>query len=739
MTYSRTTPLRRLTAVCLLAALMATAVGAQGAPLLHGDPDNWQFSEKTNEMVFIGKEGQKDSRFVMPKTGVAGKLVELRIESDAKTVEIGNSTTNFSVNLFKGGNTTIKIDLREASPKIFVNGVEQPSMRGKLIRVTMDDQPSVAFMFQDMTYATVKIQVEEKPADKQDPAAAPAQETPAQPAATPQGTRPPGQIFQIDGQTPVPAPAAAPAPQQPAPGTVPQPGYVSGRYPRPNRTTTWTPAGTAATPAEIPVVGQPQVPPTIQQALQTAKKTVFRIQTRDDNRRDLAQGTGFIVGGDGVCLTNFHVVHGASSAAARFEGEYMDHEMELIDESPELDLALLRVKNMTAQPVPLLFEKNPPKEGDDVYAAGYPLGLGFSVNKGVVNGIRTLSDIPAELSTGLSKYAKTSKWIQTDCTLNHGNSGGPLVNKDGLVVGINTWGLAAGNNVYFSLLAPQADDFVKKVRTGDLTFAASVQKYGKYDARFGIISHKDLPHRDIKKNESLSNVVDASKQLLDNTVKTCPNCGGKKYGKRENSLTTRSYDGRAYTSTYTSTVMCPTCQAKGSVLGSEKSICERLDKVVTLLSKAKISEKESQNKLSDLMTNISKFSAVDFDVRSILTNHARAILAQDKIYDQPNPITGAGWVLLAFKDPESGVGTYFVGLDGTNKIVIMTNPILVDPASTPGGVVRGSTNMCVFGGICAGKFTNESAASPFMVLQDGFIVSAPTSNRWSGYYRYFGY
>lgn len=152
-------------------------------------------------------------------------------------------------------------------------------------------------------------------------------------------------------------------------------------------------------------------------------------------RTNVAQGTGFIITDNGFIITNAHVLLGAKYATAIT----LDREkipMTLIGYNLPLDLALLQIQGNYA---PLEFESaNNVKIGEKVIAIGNPLGLSFSVSEGIVSAKDRVGEnnIPA--------------YIQTDAALNPGNSGGPLINTEGKVIGINNFKLS-GDNLGFAL------------------------------------------------------------------------------------------------------------------------------------------------------------------------------------------------------------------------------------------------------------------------------------------------
>jgi len=152
-------------------------------------------------------------------------------------------------------------------------------------------------------------------------------------------------------------------------------------------------------------------------------------------RTDVAQGTGFIISEDGFVVTNAHVLAGAHFANA-ITSEQTSKSLSLIGYNENLDLALLKIEGSYDY---LRFDDSDNvRVGEKVIAIGNPLGLSFSVSEGIVSAVDRAGE------NGVKGY------IQTDAALNPGNSGGPLINTDGKVIGINNFKIA-GDNIGFAL------------------------------------------------------------------------------------------------------------------------------------------------------------------------------------------------------------------------------------------------------------------------------------------------
>ena len=149
---------------------------------------------------------------------------------------------------------------------------------------------------------------------------------------------------------------------------------------------------------------------------------------RDDDgfRREGSLGSGFVISADGYVVTNNHVIEGADEIEVNFaNGRVLD--AELIGRDQDTDLAVLKVKSDTPLPFVSFADSDAAEVGDWVIAIGNPFGFGGSVSAGIISARNR------DLNSG-----RSDDFIQTDAAINRGNSGGPLFNLGGEVVGVNT-------------------------------------------------------------------------------------------------------------------------------------------------------------------------------------------------------------------------------------------------------------------------------------------------------------
>lgn len=184
--------------------------------------------------------------------------------------------------------------------------------------------------------------------------------------------------------------------------------------------------------------------------IENSIKSVVTIKT------DVSQGSGFIIADGGFVVTNAHVMAGATAAGVVTYDEKL-HAVSKVGENPSMDIILLKIIDEGYSPLELGNSDNV-QAGEKVIAIGNPLGLQFSVSEGIVSAIHR------EGENGLEAY------IQTDAALNPGNSGGPLINSEGKVIGINNFKVGGGESLGFALESKYIKQVVNEI---------SQQEYGK--------------------------------------------------------------------------------------------------------------------------------------------------------------------------------------------------------------------------------------------------------------------
>ena len=167
--------------------------------------------------------------------------------------------------------------------------------------------------------------------------------------------------------------------------------------------------------------------------------SVVTIESKSD--QEGLQGSGVIIDGRGYIVTNNHVISEAANNPSQFKTTVVFNDgkevpANLVGRDPKTDLAVLKVDNVDNLTVARLGDSSKVRVGDEVLAAGAPLGLRSTVTHGIISALHR----PVPLSGEGSDTDTVIDAIQTDASINHGNSGGPLIDMDSQVIGINTAG-----------------------------------------------------------------------------------------------------------------------------------------------------------------------------------------------------------------------------------------------------------------------------------------------------------
>jgi len=176
--------------------------------------------------------------------------------------------------------------------------------------------------------------------------------------------------------------------------------------------------------------------------IESAIKSVVSIKT------DVSLGSGFIISDEGYIVTNAHVLTNAHYARIFKYNNELENAIPIgID--LDADIALLKISSSDSF---LKFgDSDELKVGEKVIAVGNPYGLSFSVTEGIISALdrKGLNNLPY--------------YIQTDVALNPGNSGGPLINNEGKVIGINNFKVAGGESLGFALESNYAEQVINNI------------------------------------------------------------------------------------------------------------------------------------------------------------------------------------------------------------------------------------------------------------------------------------
>ena len=170
-------------------------------------------------------------------------------------------------------------------------------------------------------------------------------------------------------------------------------------------------------------------------------------------RQSSALGSGFIIDEKGIVITNNHVIQDAEDIVVRVDGD-KEYKATIIGQDPLSDIAVLKIESKEKFTPVKFGNSDKARIGDWVIAIGNPFGLGGTVTSGIISA--------RNRSIGLSRY---EDYIQTDASINSGNSGGPLFNMNGDVIGINTaiLGQSGSIGIGFSIPSNSAEKVIDQL------------------------------------------------------------------------------------------------------------------------------------------------------------------------------------------------------------------------------------------------------------------------------------
>jgi putative serine protease PepD len=201
-----------------------------------------------------------------------------------------------------------------------------------------------------------------------------------------------------------------------------------------------------------------------------AKDAVAYIQSNTPYGQ--ATGSGFVVSSDGYVVTNEHVIDGAGSIQVKIGTGSKTYTAQVVGSDASRDLALLKV-DASGLPTLSLADSGSVQVGDATYAIGNPYGLDDTLTTGIVSALQR--DIQSPNGSTISGA------IQTDAALNPGNSGGPLLDSSGKVIGVNAQIATGGNGsegnvgIGFAIPSNTVKSFIDEAKAGKLSTSTQTQ------------------------------------------------------------------------------------------------------------------------------------------------------------------------------------------------------------------------------------------------------------------------
>lgn len=224
--------------------------------------------------------------------------------------------------------------------------------------------------------------------------------------------------------------------------------------------------------------------------------------------KKIAGGSGFFVSSDGLIITNKHVVSDKDATYVAMLNNGKKYDVEIVGSDPVVDIAVLRIKNKNNDVFkPLSFGNSSNLEiGQDAIAIGNALGeFDNTVTKGIVSGLTrsiTASDMQGNAES-------LDKLIQTDAAINSGNSGGPLLNSSGMVIGVNVAVAQGSQNIGFAVPSNIVKDIVDSVtKTGKIVRPFLGVRYIQIDEEFKKVNKLDYDYGVlVQRNEQTNEVA----------------------------------------------------------------------------------------------------------------------------------------------------------------------------------------------------------------------------------------
>jgi S1-C subfamily serine protease len=621
------------------------AASSHQASIMDGGA-RWRVDADKGAAVFLPDNSLQTPSISIDLRAAGKDTMVLSFDADARAVRIvGNGSLELTG--LKGNVHTISVSTDPSTGAVMLDGQGSAANKGRWLALLADGRTKVTLQFIGANYVTLNYRVSDEAAKiGAKPPVAEQLKTPVHPASTSAAT-------------------ATPAPPQ--------------------------------TTAPVAVT-----------SLEAAQHAVFQLFIKDSHQLATSSGTGFLVTKEGFAVTNFHVVQGGTAGVAVFEGSKTEIPTELWAVDPGYDLAIVRLlpeKDMTL-PAPLAIASTPPAPGSEVFAIGFP-ELGFTVTKGVCSAIRDFSGFPKSFQRALDKshYAHDSRWIQTDCTINHGNSGGPLVTGTGQVVGINTWSPTRSEfrNVYFAASILSAQKLLTELPAKPLTFAAANRKYGGE-----AVATAGFPWISVPRAMTAVNLTTRMAALA-STI-TCTRCSGK------GTITVNRQTGTRSNGAWDTPIMheaqetCPLCNGKQY---NATAFAAQSTQVVQVMAQLDPNIKDYDKQLKEAGRRIWTLSQ-KYPAAFVQLN-----LAADWTRSQQKSPKGLPLMLVGKLLDTVDSGDSELSLVACKGIIYAMNRSVLSAAD------KGDT--VVFGGLLAGGITLEDG-DVVPVLQYGFLLSDEAGN-----------
>jgi hypothetical protein len=322
--------------------------------------------------------------------------------------------------------------------------------------------------------------------------------------------------------------------------------------------------------------------------------------------------------------------------------------------------------------------------------------------------------LPPELSAAKRRFSPECQWVQTDCPINPGNSGGPLVDSAGRIVGMNSWAWLSGNNLNFAVSIREIDESIRHLPLRPVSFAA-VSGAQRTDLLIDALQG-NIPTLNLLRSTTPAQLLGMAQALANGIVTKCPTCAGAGKIDVTQQIGSRIEGARIVPIYAPVSRPCPKCAGTGNVQAAPELVWRLLANFVHGLAQSKADGDTAQEALAKVHEELAHAIASDHDLESLVQDKALAVLSQAKT-KPGTPIVGVGWVLQARPATSDTKRIYFVGMDRSPQLVLVTDPVFADPVD--------QRQMVVIGGAYAGRIAEIGGG--IVVLERGFIIAAPAT------------
>lgn len=216
-----------------------------------------------------------------------------------------------------------------------------------------------------------------------------------------------------------------------------------------------TPSGSAAAPTDS-TARREEPFDSLADLIEAVEPSVVRINIYA--KAGGGNGSGYIIDKEGTLVTNRHVIEGATKVTGVFQGDETEYPITgVYSINAPKDIAILKIDCPPEKLHPLVISDAEPRKGTELVAFGAPLGLDFTASEGILSAIRKASDLAKMGMTG-----HEGLWFQHTVPISPGNSGGPLVNMKGELIGMNTMQFTIGQNLNFAISAADVTEELAK-------------------------------------------------------------------------------------------------------------------------------------------------------------------------------------------------------------------------------------------------------------------------------------